>query len=218
MSKDNSDIEYIRGLDNVSRALEPTLRYTIAATAMASANKPHLIVHLVSYCKEVLSEHQMVSFVAKARESLLKMISTIGAPRVINGTAALMDAIDDRIKEQLPKQVQRSRDEYNYDDIHKRGLSLWNIVYSKQAEKLESKIGGWYPDLIEIIQTDLYGRLLSDCRILDAKSTELCTIGALVPIDVPFQLKSHVLGAGRLGASPEDIGSARVLAQVIADH
>ncbi|KAJ2358830.1 hypothetical protein GGF43_000547 [Coemansia sp. RSA 2618] len=99
--------------------------------------------------------------------------------------------------------------------MHQRGMELWKGVYSKQADKLESKIGGWYPDLIEVIQTDLYGRFLSDCRILDAKSTELCTIGALLPTDVPSQLKSHVLGAGRLGASSDEINSAKTLAEIV---
>ncbi|KAJ2722122.1 hypothetical protein GGI07_003506 [Coemansia sp. Benny D115] len=143
------------------------------------------------------------------------MIATIGAPRVINGTAALMDSVSLHIKQMLPENAIRTREEYDYDETRKRGLELWRAVYSKQADKLETKIGSWCPDLIEVIQTDLYGRLLSDSRILDAKSTELCTIGALMPINVPSQLKSHVLGAGRLGATPEEISAASALTEII---
>ncbi|KAJ1718480.1 hypothetical protein LPJ61_006610, partial [Coemansia biformis] len=104
---------------------------------------------------------------------------------------------------------------YRYEETRQRGMELWRRVYGSQSDRLEAKIGGWCPDLIEVIQTDLYGRLLSDCRVLDARSTELCTICALVPIDVPAQLKSHVLGAGRLGASPEAIAAATAIAQAV---
>ncbi|KAJ2553760.1 hypothetical protein EV175_002824 [Coemansia sp. RSA 1933] len=209
--------EYFKALDAAGSTLTPVLRYTLAATAMSSANKPHLVATLAKHCeKEALSNQQMLDFVSMARESLVKMISTIGAPRVINGVASLMDAVGSDVKEALPKNVLRSRNDYNYDTVRKRGLDLWNGVYSRQAEKLENKLRDWYPDLLEVIQTDLYGRLLSECRVLDAKSTELCTIAALVPIDVPAQLKSHVLGAERMGASSAEIDSAIALAKFIA--
>ncbi|KAJ2496330.1 Lyso-phosphatidylcholine acyltransferase [Coemansia sp. RSA 1972] len=143
------------------------------------------------------------------------MVTTIGTPRIINSTAALMDAVPETIKEKLPKTSLRCKDEYDYDVIRQRGIDMWKSVYSKQAEKLEGKIGSWYPDLLEVIQTDLYGRILSDCRILDAKSTELCTIGALFPSNVPAQLKSHVLGAGRHGASSDEIEAAKAIAQLV---
>ncbi|KAJ1938097.1 hypothetical protein GGF37_004939, partial [Kickxella alabastrina] len=158
-----------------------------------------------------MSAADTLEFAAKAREALVKMISTIGAPRVINGTAQLMDTLDKNTRDLLPQQSQRTH--CDYDTVRQRGIDLWRGVYSRQADKLEEKIGAWNPDLIEFIQTDLYGRLLSDCRILDAKSTELCAIAALVPIDVPSQLKSHVLGAGRLGASEAEIDAASALAE-----
>ncbi|KAJ1821622.1 hypothetical protein LPJ56_003210 [Coemansia sp. RSA 2599] len=202
-------------IDSAGQSLKSPLRYTVAVTAMASSNKPSLIPLVVSHGQQALSETDFLAFVSAARESLLKMIATIGAPRAINATAALMDSVPQTIADQLPKHPGRSKDQYIYNDIRSRGESLWRAVYSKQAEKLEQKIGSWYPDLIEVIKTDLYGRLLSDCRIIDARSTELCTIAALVPIDVPAQLKSHVLGAGRLGATQEEIDAAHAVAQAI---
>ncbi|KAJ2844049.1 hypothetical protein IWW36_005330 [Coemansia brasiliensis] len=197
-------------------ALNPPLRYAIAVTAMAAANLPDLVTDLTKACESSLSNTQMKQFIELTRESLLKMVSTIGAPRVINSIAALMDNVDESIKAQLPICSHRRREEYDYDFIRGRGRELWQSVYSKQADKLEQKIGSWYPDLIEIIQTDLYGRLLADCRILDAKSTELCTIGALLPTNVPAQLKSHIIGAGRLGASPEEIAAATAIAELVS--
>ncbi|KAI8320222.1 hypothetical protein GQ54DRAFT_298802 [Martensiomyces pterosporus] len=203
-------------VDAVAHALEPTLRYTVAVTALASANTPRLIAPLVKRCEGVLSDDGNISFVLKSRESLLKMIATIGAPRVINAMGVLMESINERVREALPKEPFRTKEESDYDFVRQRGMALWSGVYSRQAEKLEKKLGGWYPDLIEVIQADLYGRLLSNTKVLDAKSTELCTIGALAPIDVPSQLKSHVLGAGRFGATPEEIEGARALAELMA--
>ncbi|KAJ2697119.1 hypothetical protein FB645_006012 [Coemansia sp. IMI 203386] len=208
-------MDLLESIDSIGQGLQAPLRYTIATTAMASSNKPALVPLVVSHGQRVLSEEDFLVFVSTARESLLKMVATIGAPRVINATAALMDSVPQSTADMLPKHSGRSKDEYIYSDIRSRGESLWRSVYSRQADKLEQKIGNWYPDLIEVIKTDLYGRLLSDCRILDAKSTELCTIAALVPIDVPAQLKSHVLGAGRLGASQEEIDAAHAIAQLI---
>ncbi|KAJ2607476.1 hypothetical protein H4S08_004816, partial [Coemansia sp. RSA 1365] len=205
-------------LDTVGAAIKRPLRYAIAVTAMASANVPGHISALTKHCNGVLSRDELFQYTELSRESLLKMVATIGAPRVINGTAALMETLDESIRKTLPELSRRNKDEYNYETVHQRGVDLWRGVYSKQADKLESKIHAWYPDLIEVIQTDLYGRLLSDSRILDEKSTELCTIGSLIPINVPAQLKSHVLGAGRLGASADEIAAATALAETVCAH
>ncbi|KAJ1722034.1 hypothetical protein LPJ53_003502 [Coemansia erecta] len=209
-----SCFDYIQ-LDSVGQALRPELRYTVAVTAMASANKPSLISPLVCHCVASLSDAEFYKFVTTARESLLKMVATVGAPRIINATAALMDAVPEEVASTLPRHSNRSKSEYNYDAIRSRGEDLWRSVYSRQAEKLEQKIGNWYPDLIEVIKTDLYGRLLSNCTILGACETELCTIAALSPIDVPAQLKSHVLGAGRLGVSQDEISAAIAIADMV---
>ncbi|KAJ2081307.1 hypothetical protein H4R24_002426 [Coemansia sp. RSA 988] len=206
---------YIWKLDSVGASIGPPLRYAITVTAMASANIPGHISALTNHCNHTLSRDELYQYTELSRESLLKMIATIGAPRVINATAALMEALDESVKKMLPTLSRRSRDEYNYETVHQRGMELWRSVYSKQADKLESKIHAWYPDLIEVIQTDLYGRFLSDTRVLDEKSTELCTIGSLIPINVPAQLKSHVLGAGRLGASDDEIAAATALAETV---
>ncbi|KAJ2806851.1 Lyso-phosphatidylcholine acyltransferase [Coemansia guatemalensis] len=209
---------YIQKLDSVGSAIGPPLRYAIAVTAMASANVPGHISALTKHCNLALSKDELYRYTELSRESLLKMIATIGAPRVINGTAALMDVLDESVKKMLPTLCRRNREENNYETVHQRGMELWRGVYSKQADKLESKIHAWYPDLIEVIQIDLYGRLLSDTRVLDEKSTELCTIGSLIPINVPAQLKSHVLGAGRLGATDDEIAAATALAETVCAH
>lgn len=203
-------------LEQIGSSIPKVLRYVVVVTAMTSANKPHLIPQIVAHCEETLDEPDILLFLTQARESLVKMISTIGAPRVINGTAALVDSISrSEIREKLSQQPQLRQSTDSQEKLLQRGLSLWNKVYARQADKLETKIGQWNPDLVHVIQSDLYGHLLSEERILDARSTELCTIAALVPIQVPSQLKSHLLGAARLGAQPQEIDAAKDLAEYI---
>ncbi|KAJ2711720.1 hypothetical protein H4R19_003110 [Coemansia spiralis] len=194
------------------------LRFTLAVTAMAAANAPGLIAKVVSHCCAELPHADAVRFVEMAREALVKIVSTIGAPRAINGAAALADAADAAVREALPTDSRRCGAEYQYDAMRDRGLELWRSIYGSQADRLQERIGAWNPDLLEVIQTDLYGRLLSDCRVLDAKCTELCAICSLVPLDVPAQLKSHVRGAGFLGATPDEIATATAIAKAVCAY
>ncbi|KAJ1956049.1 hypothetical protein EC988_001543, partial [Linderina pennispora] len=192
-------------LDSIAQTLQPVIRYVVAVTALASANHPTTIDSLVRYCKAQLTEDEMTEFVAKSRESLVKMISTMGAPRVINATGSLMNAVGEDIASKLLPVPIRSKENATYDEIRERGLQLWNVIYGAQANKLENKLKNMYPDLAEVIQVDIYGRLLSNTDVLTTKETELCTIASLVPMDVPAQLKSHTLGAGRVGASADEV-------------
>ncbi|KAJ2784384.1 hypothetical protein GGI15_002279 [Coemansia interrupta] len=109
----------------------------------------------------------------------------------------------------------RSRSPYDYATIRARGQQLFASVYGRHAVTVESKLHSLYPDLAEVIISDSYGRLLSETRYLGACETELCAIGSLVPQDVPAQLKSHCIGAKRLGASEEVIQAALRLAKLI---
>ncbi|KAJ1952985.1 hypothetical protein GGI12_006114 [Dipsacomyces acuminosporus] len=143
-------------IDSAGHALEPELRYAVVATALASANIPNTIASLVRHCESTLSHEDNASFVLKSRESLLKMISTIGAPRVINAIGVLIESTSDRVRESLPKGSLRTKENSGYEAVRQRGLSLWRGVYSKQADKLEKKLGDWYPDLIEVIQQGKY--------------------------------------------------------------
>ncbi|KAJ2784429.1 hypothetical protein H4R18_001139 [Coemansia javaensis] len=211
-------MDRIRQLETAAAAIEPELRLALAATAMAAANAPALIPPLVAHWSAALPPAGAVRAVELAREALVKMLATIGAPRVINAMAALVDAADGPVRAALSTDARRTAREYRYEPTRERGLGLWRGVYSAQADRLQAKIAAWCPDLIEVIQTDLYGRLLSDCRVLDARATELCSICALVPLDVPAQLKSHTMGAARMGASPAEVAAAAAIAEAVCEQ
>ncbi|KAJ2772985.1 hypothetical protein IWQ57_001518 [Coemansia nantahalensis] len=205
-------------LEAAGGPFDAPLRYTLAVTALAAANAPQLIAEVTAHCCAELPHADAVRFVEMAREALVKMVSTIGAPRAINGAAALAEATDAAVRTALPTDSRRCGAEYRYEAMRRRGRELWRDVYGSQADRLQAQIGAWSPDLIEVIQTDLYGRLLSDCRVLDAKTTELCAICSLVPLDVPAQLKSHVRGAGLLGAASDEIAAAAAIAEAACAH
>jgi alkylhydroperoxidase/carboxymuconolactone decarboxylase family protein YurZ len=53
-----------------------------------------------------------------------------------------------------------------------------------------------------IIQ-DIYGKLLSNFSLLSFEETELIVITSLLALNVPPQLKSHLIGAKNAGISKE---------------
>ncbi|KAJ2826883.1 hypothetical protein FBU31_003319 [Coemansia sp. 'formosensis'] len=109
----------------------------------------------------------------------------------------------------------RCQTNYNYDQMRARGQNLFDGIYGRHAVAVEGKLRGLYPDLAEVVMVDCYGRLLGETRYLDGRDTELCAIGSLVPQDVPSQLKSHCLGAARMGATEEMVQAALRLAKLI---
>ncbi|KAJ1860654.1 hypothetical protein H4R99_007840 [Coemansia sp. RSA 1722] len=157
-------------------------------------------------------------FVQQTRESIMKMTAIIGMPRTINALTSLMSIVDSgsELSSELSKLPSpRSSTAYNYDQIRNRGKQLFASVYDRHADVVEGKLRALYPDLAEVIIADAFGRLLSETRYLNGCETELCAIGSLVPQNVPAQLKSHCIGAKRLGASEEMIQAALRLAKAV---
>ena len=62
----------------------------------------------------------------------------------------------------------------------------------------------YHPDLAEWVVVDGYGKVLSR-PILSPRERELLIVAVLAAIDVPLQLRSHVEGARRVGATEEEI-------------
>ncbi|KAJ1782293.1 hypothetical protein LPJ59_006847 [Coemansia sp. RSA 2399] len=99
--------------------------------------------------------------------------------------------------------------------MRSRGKALFGAIYGRHASTVEERLQALYPELAEVIIVDSYGRLLSETTFLSARDTELCAIGSLVPQNVPAQLKSHCIGASRLGATDAMIQAALQLAKLI---
>ena len=66
------------------------------------------------------------------------------------------------------------------------------------------KMRGFHPDLADWILEDGYGRVLSRPG-LSVRERELLVVAVLSTLDVPAQLKSHQLGALRVGATEAQV-------------
>ncbi|PVV04958.1 hypothetical protein BB560_000522 [Smittium megazygosporum] len=76
-----------------------------------------------------------------------------------------------------------------------------------------------FPDLADFVITEFYGKLMGETKVLNLLETELCFIGALVPLQVPSQLKSHAIGASKCGASEKTVeGALKVAKLILAKH
>ncbi|ORX67054.1 hypothetical protein DL89DRAFT_225949, partial [Linderina pennispora] len=195
-----------------------SIRSLIAISTLASANRPSAVAQIAQRRLDQLGHlSDKVHFVQQTRESILKMTSIMGTPKGINALSSLMGQInkDSEVAGALAEQPPlRTRDSFDYDQIRGRGEGLFQSIYGRHTQRVLGNLGALYPDLAEVILVDSYGHLLAETRYLNGMETELCAIGSLVPQDVPSQLKSHCIGAGRLGATEEMVQAAIRLAKL----
>ncbi|KAI8320223.1 hypothetical protein GQ54DRAFT_298804 [Martensiomyces pterosporus] len=205
--------------DKEAKALGDGVRSLVAISAAASANYPNMAAAIARRRLQQLNQtSDKVHFVQQSRESILKMTSLMGIPKGINAMQSLMDVVkpDKAVMHELSLiPPLRSSSNYSYELVKSSGRELFNGIYGKHAEAVETKLRTLYPDMAETIMLDSYGHLLSEARYLNGMETELCAIGALVPQDVAAQLKSHYLGAARLGATEEMVQAALRLAKLV---
>lgn len=106
---------------------------------------------------------------------------------------SLMLGVDEETKSNLPKTPSKAG-----TNLQERGETMFNKVYGKVSDRVKSNIGGSSPDLMAIILEDVYGRVLSDVRLLGEVETELLTIVVLVQLQVPAQVSKRGTKAERV--------------------
>ncbi|MHC4941440.1 MAG: carboxymuconolactone decarboxylase family protein [Planctomycetota bacterium] len=89
-------------------------------------------------------------------------------------------------------------------DRLQRGMELFKRVYDKNTDTVLDTLGALYPGYDRWVLEDAYGRVLSRHQ-LSGKIRELCAVAALTVCGVPKQLRSHIMGALNLGATPEEV-------------
>ncbi|KAJ2759607.1 hypothetical protein H4S06_002148 [Coemansia sp. BCRC 34490] len=209
--------------DAEAQDLDVTTRSLVAISAGASANRPRSVSLVVQRHLEELHElSDKVRFIRQTREALLKMTSIMGTPKAINALSevsritAESDSSSRAIAAELSRTpLLRTPSNYTYEQMRLRGKELFDAVYGKHANRVEHRLRALYPELAEVIMVDSYGRLLSESAYLCARDTELCAVASLVPQNVPVQLKSHCIGASRLGASDAVIQAVLRLAKLV---
>ncbi|KAI8049745.1 AhpD-like protein, partial [Syncephalis plumigaleata] len=124
--------------------------------------------------------------------------------------------VDRDVLDALPTTPHRVATDFKQVEAwRERGLKFFNDVYAHHSEKLINNLNNAYPDLIEVILQDMYGKILSDNHLLDPVESELLAIGVLHSMQVPNQLRGHVKGATNVGATEEQVHALLALARAI---
>ena len=89
----------------------------------------------------------------------------------------------------------------------RRGAALCRRVYGPVYPRLLRTVRSLHPDLAVWMEEQGYGRVLARPG-LSVRVRELVTVAVLVQAGWERQLVSHLLGAGRVGATPAEIRSA----------
>ncbi len=148
---------------------------------------------------------------SELEELLLQSCLFAGYPRTLNAFDALVAALGER----PPGRPQTPDPESLLHGVE-RGRELFDRIYGSAANPVLVRLGRRHPELPDWILRDAYGRVLSRPG-LDAVARELAAVSALVASHLPEQLRSHVRGALRLGATPEQLSELFETLELIVD-
>jgi len=126
-------------------------------------------------------------------EALLQLVPFTGYARTINAFAVLQDLVP-----HAPRSPEGPR------GVRRRGEALCRRIYGPVYGKMIGRMRRFHPDLAKWILEDGYGKVLSR-PVLSTRERELLVVAVLGTLGVPAQLKSHELGARRVGAGSGEI-------------
>jgi 4-carboxymuconolactone decarboxylase len=135
---------------------------------------------------------------AAAEETALMLMLHAGYPAALEGLRVLNEA--------WPGRAGRTR-EGGVAAWRRRGERLCHRVYGPVFPRLMRSVRALHPDLAVWMVEQGYGRVLSRPQ-LAAAPRELVAVAVLAAGGWPRQLHSHLLGAGRCGASRAAIRAA----------
>lgn len=130
---------------------------------------------------------------ARLDEALLQLVPFAGYARAINAFRVLQ-----QVAPHPPPASKRVR------SPRRLGEALCRRVYGPMYGRMIARMKSYHPDLAGWIVSDGYGKVLSR-PILDPRERELLIVPVLAAMEVPLQLRSHVEGARRLGATDQEI-------------
>ncbi|TPX70373.1 peroxiredoxin [Spizellomyces sp. 'palustris'] len=206
--------------------LKKTSSWSILCAALTSANVPSVIPSAVTVMvKDVTTKHnsEIVQFLRAGREAIFKAYTVAGTPKAINGltefrTAAMEQCPDAWRK--LEDTTAASRIPEKFSDVQAwtaRGEGMFDTIYNCSATRLKTILSGLHPDLLPLILSESYGKVLSNGDALDLKDTELVMVAALKVQGgaVSKQVESHRRGAIRMGVSQAEVEAAEFIADQI---
>lgn len=132
-------------------------------------------------------------------EAILQTYLFAGFPAGLEGLAALRASVP------VPGWLPPAHEEMTADVIERRGTMLCRQVYGDVHDRMMERLHDVSPDLQRWMTIEGYGKTLSR-NGLSALEREVCIVAVLAATNRTVQLRSHVRGAYRLGASRADLG------------
>ncbi|CAO3609052.1 unnamed protein product [Cunninghamella echinulata] len=197
--------------------------YLVVAVIMTTLNQPknlsqlyHQVIQTTSTLQTNEEEH--TAFVLRMKEGLLKSSPIIGIPKVINALSTFHSILPDHIKGQLPKTTSRTIE--SWDDIinqQERGQALFQRIYDRHSQKLQSSLQASYPDLA-LVCDNTYASILSHSSIINSLDTSFILITALMIQQLPAQLKGHYYGSIHHGATQQQFISLQSIIEKLCNY
>ena len=178
-------------------------------------------------CTELLAQTEensdvRMSALRKLREAFLKASPLVGFPRSIKGLSILRKAITELAPPEVNSSLARDkslRDLVSLEDRQTRGKEFFSRIYSQHTDRvlqnLNDSSGG---DLGEFAINCIYGDLVAETSILDAKETGLLEFTCCLTLGAANQTKGHMFGAHNLGNNGQEIDSAVKTVEGIAQQ
>lgn len=148
------------------------------------------------WCREALDGGVPV---ADLQEAALQVFLFAGYPRGIDAFEDLYTALDG----EAPAPAVEGAP----GDLLARGRALFARIYGPHTEPVLAKLSLLHPDFARFVLRDAYGQVLGR-PFLGILVRELMAVAMLAALDFRAQLRAHVHGARRVGATPEQVRAA----------
>ncbi|OJD35693.1 carboxymuconolactone decarboxylase [Diplodia corticola] len=202
--------------------------YYVAGVTLSALNRPDEVPALLTYALEngadacapaakgVSESSQRADqlYVARRmREGLLKSAAIVGVPKVINAILALKKVTPEYLLDHsdTPSPSGRATEIYGTPTatVLARGQTFFERLYGKISRRVMGQMDRSGTEDLGLTARLMYGYILSNEKVLDAKETSFVAIAGLIPQDVNPQLKGHLRGALNHGATADEIRAVR---------
>ncbi|TFK34859.1 hypothetical protein BDQ12DRAFT_700218 [Crucibulum laeve] len=198
--------------------------YIVAAAAFSASNKPSEVARVFRYALQEaedgnakLPDRQLLA--QKMRESLFKSGLISGYPKWNCATYISIGRCCHHSMATAESFTSSFRNpNAPLADYAKTGQALFNTIYGETAGDVQNMLNAIYPDMGWFSTTIGYGLTYGYTDILSPLETSYTLVAALIAGDTPQQIKWHLKGACRAGASLEQVKAVREIAMDVAQE
>ncbi len=150
-------------------------------------------------------------------EATLQVFLFAGFPRTIDAFEELHAALPDAPAppREGGDESSESDQEQTDGDVARRGRAYFDAIYEQHAAAVLKKLTDLHPDFARLTLRGAYGRVLAR-PFLPRADRELMAVAMLAVMGLRAQLRAHVHGAERTGATADQIRGAVAAAEEAA--